>query len=109
MRTRILVGTIMAVLAACMLIADLYLRSRLPLSPCRHLIVGPGASSELHRLLAAVPNRPPFWLCAGGVLVVLLANWPVHILDYYLGGSGQAKLQFGLDPWQFVTAARSRP
>ena len=34
---------------------------------------------------------------------MLLANWPVHILDYLLGGAGLAKLQFGLDPWQFVT------
>jgi phosphatidate cytidylyltransferase len=105
MRTRILVGSIMAALAACMLIADLYLHPAYPFLLLVILLLALGASSELHRLLAAVPNRPPFWLCAGGVLVVLLANWPVHILDYHLGGSGQAKLQFGLDPWQFVTAA----
>lgn len=105
MRTRILVGTIMAVLAACMLIADLYLAPVYPFLLLVILLLALGACYELHRLLGAVPNRPPFWLCAGGVLVVLLANWPVHILDYHLGGSGQAKLQFGLDPWQFVTFA----
>jgi phosphatidate cytidylyltransferase len=105
MRTRILVGTIMAALAACMLIADLYLAPVYPFLLLVILLLALGACSELHRLLRAVPNRPPFWLCAGGVLVVLLANWPVHILDYHLGGSGQAKLQFGLDPWQFVTFA----
>jgi len=35
-----------------------------------------------------------------------LANWPVHILDYILGGPGAhgvAKERLGLDPWQFVT------
>ncbi len=102
MPTRILVGTIMAALAVCMLIADLYLVPVYPFLLLVILLLALGASSELHRLLTAVPNRPPFWLCAGGVLVVLLANWPVHILDYQLGGIGQAKLQFGLDPWQFV-------
>jgi len=105
MPTRILVGTIMAVLAACMLIADLYLPPAYPFLLLVILLLALGASSELHRLLAALPNRPPFWLCTGGVFVVLLANWPVHILDYYLGGPGQAKDQFGLDPWQFVTFA----
>ena len=93
----------MAALAACMLIADLYLAPVYPFLLLVILLLALGACSELHRLLAAVPNRPPLWLCAGGVFVVLLANWPVHILDYHLGGSGQAKLQFGLDPWQFVT------
>jgi phosphatidate cytidylyltransferase len=105
MRTRILVGTIMAALAACMLIADLYLAPVYPFLLLVILLLALGACSELHRLLQFLPNRPPFWLCTGGVFVVLLANWPVHILDYYLGGSGQAKLQFGLDPWQFVTFA----
>ena len=86
----------MAVLAACMLIADLYLAPVYPFLLLVILLLAFGACSELHRLLAAVPNRPPFWLCAGGVFVVLLANWPVHILDYHLGGPGLAKLQFGL-------------
>ena len=34
---------------------------------------------------------------------MLLANWPVHLLDYLLGGAGKAKELLGLDPWQFVT------
>jgi phosphatidate cytidylyltransferase len=105
MRTRIFVGTIMAVLAACMLIADLYLAPVYPFLLLVILLLALGACSELHRLLRFLPNRAPFWLCAGGVFVVLLANWPVHILDYLLGGSGQAKQQYGLDPWQFVTFA----
>lgn len=95
----------MAALAACMLIADLSLAPVYPFLLLVILLLALGACSELHRLLAAVPNRPPLWLCAGGVFVVLLANWPVHILDYHLGAPGRAKLQFGLDPWQFVAFA----
>ena len=100
---RIIVGTIMAVLAGCMLVADLYLEPLYPFLLIVFLLLAVAACIELHRLLRAVPHRPPFWLCIGGVFAVLLANWPVHILDYWLGGAGLAKKNFGLDPWQFVT------
>jgi phosphatidate cytidylyltransferase len=103
MRTRIIVGTIMAVLAACMLVADLYLDPLYPFLLIVILLLALAACTELHRLLQVVAHRPPFWLCLGGVFAVLLANWPVHILDYWLGGAGLAKAKFGLDPWQFVT------
>ena len=85
MRTRIIVGTIMAVLAGCMLVADLYLDPLYPFLLIVFLLLALAACTELHRLLRAVPHRPPFWLCFGGVFAVLLANWPVHILDYWLG------------------------
>ena len=52
------------------------------------LLLAVGACTELHRLLQAVPHRPPYGLCVGGVFAVLLANWPVHMLDYFLGGAG---------------------
>jgi len=104
MRTRIIVGTIMAVLAGCMLVADLYLHPLYPFLLIVILLLAVAACTELHRLLGAVPHRPPFWLCIGGVFAVLLANWPVHILDYWLRETGMtAKKNFGLDPWQFVT------
>jgi len=103
MRTRIIVGTIMAVLAGCMLVADLYLDPLYPFLLIVFLLLAVAACTELHRLLQVLPHRPPFWLCIGGVFAVLLANWPVHILDYWLGGAGLAKEKFGLDPWQFVT------
>jgi len=93
----------MAVLAACMLVADLYLDPLYPFLLLVILLLAVSACTELHRLLQVVPHRPPFWLCIGGVFAVLLANWPVHILDYFLGGAGHAKEKFGLDPWQFVT------
>ena len=103
MRKRIVAGTIMAVLAAAMLVADLYLEPLYPFLLIVILLLAVAACTELHRLLRAVPHRPPFWLCIGGVFAVLLANWPVHMLDYLLGGADLAKKQFGLDPWQFVT------
>jgi phosphatidate cytidylyltransferase len=100
MRTRIIVGTLMAALAACMLFADLFLEPTYPFLLIVVLLLAAAACSELHRLLAAVPHRPPFWLCAGGVLAVLLANWPVHIL-VHLAGAARVK-ELGVDPWQFV-------
>src|SRR5262245_11738100 len=100
MRTRIIVGTLMAALAACMLFADLFLEPTYPFLLLVILLLAVAASTELHRLLAAVPHRPPFWLCAGGVVAVLLANWPVHILEHLLGPSRVKGL--GVDPWQFV-------
>ncbi len=93
----------MAVLAACMLIADLYLEPAYPFLLLVLLVLALAACRELHRLIGVLPNRPAFWLCAGGVFAVLLANWPVHLLDYFLGGAGKAKELLGLDPWQFVT------
>ena len=67
------------------------------------LLLAVAACTELHRLLQVVPHRPEHWWCVGGILAVLLANWPVHSLTSFLGGAGLAKEKFGLDPWQFVT------
>jgi phosphatidate cytidylyltransferase len=100
MWTRIIVGTLMAVLAACMLFADLFLEPTYPFLLLVVLLLAAAACTELHRLLAALPHRPSFWLCAGGVLAVLLANWPVHILVHLVGASRVKEL--GVDPWQFV-------
>jgi phosphatidate cytidylyltransferase len=105
MRTRLVVGTIMAVLAGCMLVADLYLDPAYPFLLLVILLLALAACIELHRLLGALPHRPPFWLSAGGVFAVLLANWPVHILDQILGGKhaqGVAREALGLEPWQIV-------
>ncbi len=96
----------MAALAAAMLFADLYLEPAYPLLLLVLLAAALAACRELHRLIGALPNRPAFWLCVGGVLAVLLANWPVHILDYLLKhfwGGGDARTNYALDPWQFVT------
>jgi phosphatidate cytidylyltransferase len=106
MRIRILVGTIMAAFAACMLLADLYLDPAYPFLLLVILLLALAGCIELHRLLGALPNRPPFWQCAAGVFAVLLANWPVHILDFILGGEGAqgvAREALGLEPWQIVT------
>jgi phosphatidate cytidylyltransferase len=106
MRIRILVGTIMAVLAGLMLVADLSLSPVYPFLLIVILLLALGACIELHRLLGALPNRPPFWRCAAGVFAVLLANWPVHILDYLrkpYGPEHNAFHDFGLEPWQIVT------
>src|SRR5437773_1517838 len=106
MRIRILVGTIMAVCAALMLTADLYFDPAYPFLMLVVLLLALAACVELHRLLGALPNRPPLWRCAAGVFAVLLANWPVHILDYIFGGRGQqgwSREELGLEPWQIVT------
>ena len=95
----------MAVLAGCMLVADLRLDPAYPFLLLVILLLALAASIELHRLIGALPHRPPFWLCAGGVFAVLLANWPVHLLDwllkYYWPGH-DALHDFGLEPWQIV-------
>ncbi|HVS38498.1 MAG TPA: phosphatidate cytidylyltransferase [Gemmataceae bacterium] len=106
MRTRILVGTIMAGLAACMLIADLYLDPAYPFLLLVILLLALAACIELHRLMGALPHRPPFWRCAAGVFAVLLANWPVHLLDYllkYNWPGHDALHDLGLEPWRIVT------
>jgi phosphatidate cytidylyltransferase len=105
MRTRIVVGTLMAVFAALMLIADLSLEPAYPFLLIVILLLALAACVELHRLLGALPNRPPFWLCVSGVFAVLLANWPVHILDFLLlryWPGHNALHEFGLVPWQMV-------
>ena len=92
----------MAVLAGCMLVADLYLDPVYPFLFVVFLLLGLAAGTELHRLLRALPHRPALWLCLGGVLAVLFANWPVHVLDS-IYGAAFVKKEWGLDPWQFVT------
>jgi phosphatidate cytidylyltransferase len=51
-------------------------------------------SVELHHLLGAAHGLP-LWLNGGGVLAVLLANWPAHLWPSFWGG----------DPWLLVVAA----
>jgi phosphatidate cytidylyltransferase len=85
LRTRLWMGALLIGLAAGVLVLD-----RGPWYPfllALLLVVGLAAAFELQRLL--VPLRgPPAWLALGGVLAVLLANWPGHL------GLGQ--------PWPWI-------
>jgi phosphatidate cytidylyltransferase len=80
MRKRIVMGTLMAVLAAGMLGLDAFLAPLYPFLFIAVFLLALTTCLEMNRLLAATPNRPPFWLFTAGVIAVLLANWPAHLL-----------------------------
>jgi phosphatidate cytidylyltransferase len=78
-------GALLIILAAAVLMLD-----RGPVYPfflVLLVLVGAAAAYELQRLLEPVQG-PPAWLALGGVLAVLLANWPGHV--------------WGGDPWQWL-------
>jgi phosphatidate cytidylyltransferase len=81
-RTRIVMGLVMALIAAGVLLADGPLASWLdrPFYPC--LFVGVFLLTllgcvEMRALLK--PLGPPLWLLIGSAITVFLANWPSHL------------------------------
>jgi phosphatidate cytidylyltransferase len=95
LRARLLMGALLALLAAGALALDGYLA---PWYPCLFLLVvvlGLAAAKELHGLLPE-GGRPPLWLALLAVGAVLLANWPAHV-GLWPGGAARA--------WRDVIAA----
>jgi phosphatidate cytidylyltransferase len=83
LRTRLLVGSLLALAAAGVLFAD---ASLAPWFPCLFaclMVAGVLATRELVRLLPPI-FRPPEWLAVTGVLLTLAANW-YDVLQQKLG------------------------
>lgn len=81
--TRLVMGTILAILAAGVLVFDWTIEDEIGsrLYPCLMLcVVGMAtlASVEMNSLLAE-RLRPPIWLTAGGSAAVLLTVWSAHL------------------------------
>lgn len=92
LRTRLWMGTLLIALVICVLLFD-----PLPWYPFLLLlaiVLAAAGSMEMHQLVGAA-HRLPWWLSAGSVLLVLLANWPAHLWPD----------RFGNDPWRIILAA----
>jgi phosphatidate cytidylyltransferase len=93
LRTRLLVGSLLVGLAVGILAGDVWLARWTALAPFLLLTCLAGAVPATLELVSLLPPPAPrAWLCALGVAVVLLANWPAH-----LTGAG--------DPWHWVLGA----
>jgi phosphatidate cytidylyltransferase len=79
-RTRIWIGSLMAVLTAAMLVADQWsgFGDYHPFLLLFFVVLAPLCCAEMLTLLGP-ERRPAAWLCHGGVLLVLLGNWPAHL------------------------------
>jgi phosphatidate cytidylyltransferase len=78
LRTRLWVGSALAVAAAGLIVIDQQLGPWHPFLFA--LLVGLSwvACRELHNLLEN-SRRPPSWLCHAGVALLIAANWPAHL------------------------------
>lgn len=93
LRTRLWMGAVLVLLAATLLVLDQPSR---PYFPFLLILAGSLATLaclELTRLLAG-GSPPRLMLCLPGVLIVVLANWPAHVLP-----------AAGADPWTWVVLA----
>jgi phosphatidate cytidylyltransferase len=91
LKTRLWIGTLLIALVICVLLFD-----PAPWYPFLLLLaifLAAAGSVELHKLLGAAHGLS-LWLSGGSVLMVLLANWPVHLWPGL----------FGRDPWRLVLA-----
>jgi len=93
LQTRLWMGAILIVLTVGMLVVDQHFEPWFPFLLIFFLGVGCLGTLELLHLLP-LAHRPPNWLCLGGVVAVVLGNWPVHIGWLH-----------GLDSWHLVLAA----
>ena len=106
LRTRILVGTVLVVLATAMLVLDQPYQPFFPFLLLFLLVLALASCVELLQLLGPERRMHP-WFCLVALLAVLLANWPAHILPALTGWRlGPVALdQLKLDPWNSVLAA----
>jgi phosphatidate cytidylyltransferase len=92
LRTRILVGTILVVLATAMLVFDQPYQPYFPFLLLFIIVLALAACVELLQLLGPERRMHP-WFCLVALLAVLLANWPAHVLP-----------ALKLDPWNSLLA-----
>jgi phosphatidate cytidylyltransferase len=75
LRTRLLVGTVLAALAVVLLLFD-----PPPYFPCLLVILLGLGLAAVHELLDLLgPRQPARWLCYAGVVGLIAANWPAHL------------------------------
>jgi phosphatidate cytidylyltransferase len=105
LRTRILVGAVLVVLATAMLVFDQPFQPFFPFLLLFVLVLGLLAAGELLQLLGPARRMHP-WFCLVALLTVLLANWPEHILPkltgWPFGSLGLDRLK--LDSWNSLLA-----
>ena len=95
LRTRLLFGTLLVLVASGGLIAD---QGFAPYYPFLFVLVmglALAGGVELIRLLGTV-RRPSPWLCYAGLVLVITANWPAHLPATALPGVG---------PWVWIAGA----
>jgi phosphatidate cytidylyltransferase len=93
LRTRLWMGTVLALLAAGSLMVDEWLAPGY--FPFLFLLIaglGLAACSELLSLLEPA-RRPPAWLCGAGVLGLVSANWLAHVF---------VTSAWSVGPWEWV-------
>lgn len=79
LRTRLWMGACLIILTVALLVFDQSLGPWYPFLLLFFLVVSALACRELASLLG--PERlPPTWFCLTAVVLVLLANWPAHLL-----------------------------
>src|SRR5436309_2000818 len=95
LRTRLWVGTLLVALAGGGLILDLYFAPYYPVLLILVLGLALAAGAELVDLLSGA-WRLPFWVCQGGLILVVLANWAAHV---------PVTGRLGPAPWPWVAGA----
>jgi phosphatidate cytidylyltransferase len=106
LRTRILVGAVLVVLATAMLVFDQPFQPFFPFLLLCVLVLALVSCAELLQLLGPQRRMHP-WFCLVALLAVFLANWPAHILPALTGWRlGSFALDdVKLDPWNNILAA----
>src|SRR5262245_14613765 len=98
LRTRLVVGVILAALAGGVLIIDKYVHPWYPFLLLALLGLTFQGCRELLELLPT-EHRPSRWLTTAGAALVAVANWPAYILNHYFDPDPH------LSPWFFVIGA----
>jgi phosphatidate cytidylyltransferase len=103
LRTRLWMGAILVLLAAGVLIVDQTWEPYYPFLLVFLLTLTTAACVELLNLLP-VQGRPRTWFCLGSVVIVLLANWPVHLLSDISALHPGSSVAIKPDPWWSILA-----
>lgn len=91
LRTRLWMGATLIALAVATLLLDRHFLPWYPFLFILVMAVAAGAAGELCHLLPA-ERRLPRWFCIGGILAILAANWPAHILSSFAGAAWELVL-----------------
>jgi phosphatidate cytidylyltransferase len=96
-------GALLVLLAAGVLLVDQSWEPYYPFLLVFLLTLTTAACLELLFLLPP-ERRPPTWFCLGGVVVLLLANWPAHVLATISALHRESTVAIKLDPWYSILA-----